>query len=247
MIYVYLMYVSYGLRTYTQSMSQVVLKTVVFMGSGKTLVAPWGGDARVGDRVLNHVKTFLQNRNGKLGESTTVTHDVTVLDPIEAFGEGGALAASGAQISSPHFYYKGGDAPPAMDAMRDVIKAADCYLIVTAEYNHSLPPGLTGLMGHFGGSNYAGKCSGVVTYSPSPWAGMRAQMAAKPFLAELGCLPVSALCGFPGVSDLFNEDGTPKDPANRMLKQLPKMVSQMEWNAVAMKNMRDANGLPTGE
>ena len=37
------------------------------------------------------------------------------------------------------------------------IKAADGYVVVTAEYNHSLPPALTSLMGHFGGSNY--KCN----------------------------------------------------------------------------------------
>jgi hypothetical protein len=165
------------------------IKTVIFVGSSKTQVAPWGGDARLGDRVLKYVQAFLESRTGKLGDAIQLKHEVTTFDPIEVFAEGGvilmlcdtsiclvkalcfmkALAASGAEIRAPHFFFKPGEAPAEMDAMRDAIKAADCYLIVTPEYNHSLPPALTGMMGNFGGSNYAGKCSGVVTYSPSPW------------------------------------------------------------------------------
>ena len=49
-------------------------------------------------------------------------HDVTVFDPLEVFGEGGALAQSGCQLSEPHFFFKPGSAPAAMDAMRDAIK-----------------------------------------------------------------------------------------------------------------------------
>lgn len=53
---------------------------------------------------------------------------------------------------------------------------------------------------------------------------------------ELGCLPVSKLCGIPTVAELFEEeDGTPKDPEHRMLKQLPRLMDQLEWMAVAMK------------
>lgn len=59
---------------------------------------------------------------------------------------------------------------------------------------------------------------------------------------ELGCLPVSALCGLPMVNDLLAEDGSPKDPAARMLKQFPKMLDQLEWMAIAMKRQRDETG-----
>ena len=55
---------------------------------------------------------------------------------------------------------------------------------------------------------------------------------------ELGCLPVSKLCGLPTVSDLLELDGTPKDADHRMLKQLPELLTQLEWMAVAMKNQR---------
>ena len=45
-------------------------------------------------------------------------------------------------------------------------------------------------------------------------------------------------------SDLFDEEGAPKDPEARMLKQLPAMVGELEWMALAMKKMRDSAGLP---
>ena len=58
-----------------------------------------------------------------MGKSESkVLHDVTVFDPLEVFGEGGALAQSGCQLSEPHFFFKPGSAPAAMDAMRDAIK-----------------------------------------------------------------------------------------------------------------------------
>jgi len=92
---------------------------------------------------------------------------------VVVFGAGGALAESGGQLSSPHFFYGAGKAPTEMDAMRETIKAADCYVVVTPEYNHSVPPALSSLMGHFGGSNYLYKPCAVVAYSSGPWGGAR--------------------------------------------------------------------------
>merc|ERR1711924_537998 len=122
---------------------------------------------------------------------------------------------------------------------------ADCYVVVTAEYNHSIPPALSSMLGHFGVSNYANKVSAIVTYSPSPWGGMRCAMALRPLLSELGCLPVSKLAAFPNAGELFNEDGTPTDPEHRMLKQLPAMLGQLEWAAIAFANMRNAGIMPS--
>ncbi len=49
---------------------------------------------------------------------------------------------------------------------------------------------------------------------------------------------MSKLCGLPSVSELLASDGTPKDADHRMLKQLPDLLTQLEWMAVAMKNQR---------
>ena len=102
------------------------------------------------------------------------------------------------------------------------------------------------MMGHFGGSNYAFKPSACVTYSPSPWGGMRCATALRPFLSELGCLPVSKLCGLGSVQSLLNADGTPAgDEPARMLGQLPAMLGQLEWMACAMADQRAKTGPPS--
>lgn len=217
-----------------------VLKTVVFMGSAKNISPPWGGDARLGDRVLKHVKTTIESRSVQLG-SETIQHSVSIIDPIEVFGKDGALSEiSAGELLAPAFFYK--QLPAKAQALQDVIAGADCYVIVSPEYNHVVPPALASVMGHFGGSCYACKPSAIVTYSPGPYGGQRAALSIVSMTHELGCLPVSKMVGFPMVGDLFLKDGTPKDPTHRMLKQLPDMLTQLEWMAVAMKDMRDKVG-----
>ena len=224
-------------------MTSRVLRTVVFMGSARDITPPWGGESRLGNGILAWVKSELAKRTSQLGDET-ITHDVTVYDPLEVFGPGGALVESGAELKTPHFFFKQGEAPPAMDAMAQKIRDADCYLIVTAEYNHSLPPALSSMMGHFGGSLYKFKPSGIITYSPSPYGGARAAVALRPFLSELGCISVSKLGCFSMVGDLFNADGSVKDTENRQLKQLSGVLDQVEWLAVACLKQKEICGPP---
>ena len=222
-------------------MSTKVIKTVVFMGSARDISPPWGGDSRTGDRVLKWVKATLADRKGELGDAT-VTHDVTVLDPLEVFAEGAPLAKfSSGHLTAPTFFVK--ELPAEVEALKKTIVDADCYVVVSPEYNHTVPPALASLMGHFGGSCYTCKPSGIVTYSVGPWGGMRAAMSIQLMCHELGCLPVSKLCGIPTVSELLDENGAPKDPEARMLKQLSGMLGQLEWMAVAMKRQRDETGV----
>ena len=221
-----------------------VLKTVVFMGSSRDITPPWGGATRLGDGILAWVKKELSKRTSSLGDINKITHEVTVYDPIEVFGKGGALEASGAELRTPHFFFKSGEAPEGMEAMAKTVMEADCYLIVSPEYNHSIPPAISGMMGHFGGSCYAFKPSGLITYSLSPYGGARAAVALRPFLSELGCLPVSAMGCFSMVGDIFEQDGTVKDKDNRQLKQLDGVLAQLEWHAIACANQRKASGTP---
>ena len=219
-----------------------MLKTVVFLGSARNTAPFWGGDARLGDRVTNWVKKTLATRSASLGDEK-ISHDVTVIDPLEAFGEGGPLAAiSAGELRLTTFMAKGDSLPKATTDLMDKIRSADCYLIVSPEYNHSVPPALSSLMGHFGGSLYKCKPSGIITYSSGPWGGQRAMIAIQAMCHELGCLPVSKVCGIPSVTDLFEVDGTPKDPNHRMLKQLPDLLDQLEWMAMAMKTQREKTG-----
>ena len=51
-------------------------------------------------------------------------------------------------------------------------------------------------------------------------------MTIQVMLHELGCQPVSKLCGIGNVSEVLNVDGTPKDPEDRMFNQLPDLLQQ---------------------
>lgn len=102
------------------SESVITLKTVIFLGSAKDISPPWGGPKRLGDRVLSYVTKHVQSRFEKSGPNS-IKHEVTVLDPLEAFGEGGALAESGGELKHPSYFYRGGTAPPAMESLRKTI------------------------------------------------------------------------------------------------------------------------------
>ena len=148
-----------------------VLKTVVFVGSARDIVPPWGGDARLGDRVVKHVLSVLKERKTQHNRET-VTHEVTAFYPKDVFGPGGALEGD-AQLACPRFFLEDGDERKTqMQPMADAIKAADAYDVVTAEYNHAAPPALLSMLDLFCGSNFGQKASAIVTYSPGPWGGM---------------------------------------------------------------------------
>lgn len=138
------------------------------MGSAKNVVAPWGGPARLGNRVLQWVVKILGERLVPYGDFI-ISHSVTVFDPLEVFGHDGALHASGAEMKAPQFFLSPEKVTPKLAAMLATIKSADCFIVVTPEYNHTIPPALTSMMGHFGGSNYLYKPCGAVTYSPGPY------------------------------------------------------------------------------
>lgn len=152
------------------------------------------------------MKNALQKRETKLGPEV-VSHKLTVFDPLQVFAPGGALHDSGAALKTPHHFFKDGTAPAAMTEMQKAIQSADCYVIVSCEYNHTIPPGLTGMMGHFAGANYAYKPSAIVCYSSGTFGGARAAVALRPFLSELGCLPVSKLTLLPNPPALLKVSG----------------------------------------
>ena len=47
-----------------------------------------------------------------------------------------------------HFYADSTKAPEILHKLNEIVIKADAYLILTAEYNRSLPPALTNLMDH---------------------------------------------------------------------------------------------------
>ena len=166
-------------------MATITLRTVIFLGSARNIVPPWGGDTRLGDRVTNWIKSTLAARKDVSLGDDKITHDVQIIDPLEVFASpDGALSHSGGELKVPTFFMDSNTLSEPIKKLQETIKNADCYLIVSPEYNHTCPPALSSVMGHFGGSLYKCKPSGIITYSPGPFAGMRASMAIQ--VREIG-------------------------------------------------------------
>ncbi|WP_420336506.1 NADPH-dependent FMN reductase [Roseibium sp.] len=144
----------------------------------------------------------------------------------------------------PQFSYAKGKAPQALELLARQIEAADGYVMVSPEYNHSMSPALAHLLNHFGSSLFSYKPSAIVTYSAGQWGGARAAVNMRTYLAELGCLPVSAMIHVPRAQEVFDPtgaylDGTESDSWNGYLD---RTLKQLLWWAEAAGRQRRTDG-----
>jgi NAD(P)H-dependent FMN reductase len=142
----------------------------------------------------------------------------------------------------PHFAYRASDMPADLGELARQIAAADGYVMVSPEYNHSMSPALAHLLNHFGSSLFGFKPSAIVTYSAGQWGGARAAVGMRTFLAELGCLPVSAMVHVPRAHEVFDEDGRVREAAREAewSGYFGRAFGQLEWWAAAARAGRAA-------
>jgi len=142
--------------------------------------------------------------------------------------------------------YEEGTAPKAMETVGEVLSTADGFVIVSAEYNHSIPAALKNLLDHFQ-SEYLYKPSAIVTYSAGPFGGVRALINLRAILAELGTPSIPSAFPVPQVQNAFDDDGNPLDQAYD--ERIVKFLDEYEWYANALKHARSQvkldNDLPT--
>jgi len=163
------------------------MQALIFLGSQRDSTPP--RPARLGRRVALACEAQLVER-----EVAAEIVDPLDLDLPAAF--------------KPHFAYAPGRAPADLDALDRRIAAADCFVMVSPEYNHAMSPALAHLLNHFGSSRFSFKPSAIVTYSAGQWGGARAAVNMRTFLSELGCLPVSAMIHVPRAQEVFDEGGS---------------------------------------
>ncbi|MDP2123773.1 MAG: NAD(P)H-dependent oxidoreductase [Parvibaculum sp.] len=198
------------------------LSYLVFLGSARDSTPP--RPARLGLRVARRVEALLGAKA-----------NVRLVDPLDYDLAG---------VFKPHFAYAKGAAPRALDDLAKEIAAADGYVMVSPEYNHSLSPALAHLLNHFGASLFAGKPSAIVTYSAGQWGGVRAAVAMRAFLSEMGCLPVSAMIHVPKAQEVLGETGEflASVDAARWTGYFERSLAQLRWWAEAARRQRDEHG-----
>lgn len=135
--------------------------------------------------------------------------------------------------------YSAETAPADMTAISEILEAADGYVIVSAEYNHSVPAALKNLLDHFQ-SEYLYKPSAIVTYSAGPFGGVRALVNLRAILAELGTPSIPSAFPVSQVQKAFDNDGIALEVSYD--KRVVKFLDEFEWYADAMRRKRNAQG-----
>lgn len=136
--------------------------------------------------------------------------------------------------------YPKGEAPPVLEDLAELYRRADAFIVVSAEYNHAIPPGLSNLLDHFL-EEYFWRPSAIVCYSAGQFGGVRAAMQLRAMLCELGMPSIPSLLPIPRVQKALGETG---EPAEEWLgRAARKVLDELVWYAEALKAKR-AEGTP---
>ncbi len=161
-----------------------------------------------------------------VNECRARAHEVSLIDPVEY-----PLPL----LDRMYKEYEPQQAPEVLQRLARLIVAADAYIVVSGEYNHTIPPALSNLLDHFL-EEYFWKPSAIVCYSAGSFGGVRAAMTLRCMLAELGMSSIPSLLPIPRVQTAFDENGQPLDDSWR--KRADKFLSELEWYASAMSAAR---------
>jgi len=177
-------------------------------------------DGRQGIKFAKHIKNELTNRGNK----------AILIDPMNINIE---------TLTKRYIDYEKGSAPSSLEEMHQELDSSDAFVIVSAEYNHFMPPALVNVLNHFH-SEYQRKPSAITTYSVSPFGGVRVSSPLRAFLTQLGMPPIPAMIHAPFVNKNFNEDGAriSADKKDRN-KEFVKFSEELEWYANALKVARN--------
>lgn len=184
------------------------MRSVVLLGSVRS--------DRQGIKAARYVERALSARG----------HEVTLVDPVET-----KLPL----LDRMYKEYEKGKAPPVLENLATLYRSADAFVVVSAEYNHSIPPALSNLLDHFL-EEYFFRPSAIVCYSVGAFGGVRAAMQLRAMLCELGMPSISSLFPIPRIQDAFDDNGAPRDQATD--RRFARFASELEWYAHALAEAR---------
>ncbi|MEV4927087.1 NADPH-dependent FMN reductase [Streptomyces roseoverticillatus] len=114
------------------------------------------------------------------------------------------------------------------------LEAADAFVIVTPEYNHSFPAALKNAI-DWHNQQWHAKPVGFVSYGGLS-GGLRAVEQLRPVLAELHAVTVRNTVSFHSYGDKFGADGKPTDPAADTAAT--SLLDQLAWWAHALRDAK---------
>lgn len=136
--------------------------------------------------------------------------------------------------------YPAGTAPEPLERLAALYRGSDAFLIVSAEYNHGVPPALSNTLDHFL-EEYYWRPSAICCYSAGQFGGVRAAMPLRAMLAEMGMPSIPSLLPIPRLQKAIDDAGTPAEPW--LEQSTNRFLDELEWYAEALRTRR-AQGTP---
>jgi NAD(P)H-dependent FMN reductase len=131
--------------------------------------------------------------------------------------------------------YPRGEAPPALEGLANLYRRSDAFVVVSAEYNHSIPPALSNTLDHFL-EEYAWRPSAICCYSAGQYGGVRAAIQLRAMMGELGASSIPSLLPIPRISTALDADGNPQD--EWLTKAAKRFLDELVWYAEALREKR---------
>lgn len=174
--------------------------------------------ARQGIKAVKFISAKLKARG----------HEIEVLDPMDL-----QLPS----LDKMYKEYEAGQAPAKLESISKTLKSSDGFVIVSGEYNHSVPPALKNILDHFQ-SEYHFKPSAIVTYSAGSFGGVRAAVHLRAITGELGMPSIPSMFPVSSVQNAFDDEGNAIDEAYN--RRIVRFLDELDWYAEAMKKQRAA-------
>ncbi len=173
-------------------------------------------DGRLGPSIVDLIKPFLEKKKW----------DLTIVDPK--------------QYKLPLLfqrYFEMKEPTKEFQYLHTLFSKADGFILITAEYNHSIPPALKNLLDHFF-KEYAFKASGIISYSDGAYGGVRAAEHLRLVCTNLNMPPITA-------QPAITFAGQKKSPVQRkqFASVMKSFTNQFEWYMEALRVQRK-KGLP---
>lgn len=126
---------------------------------------------------------------------------------------------------------------PVVKAWNTKVREADAFIVVTPEYNHSVPGGLKNAIDNVWLSfGFRNKPVAAVGYSSGIGGGIRAIEHLAQVFIEAEAMPIRSSVVLPFVSDAFDEAGEPVSPMTTVA--LGVMLDDLAWWSAALEKAR---------
>ncbi|KAL4217744.1 hypothetical protein ACF0H5_022484 [Mactra antiquata] len=169
-------------------------------------------------RLNDQVARLVRNQIGQ-------EHDVDILDPK-------CLETTDTQ-QSVNFLYNPGAVPQNIVDYNEKLKTFDAFLFVCAEYNFSIPPGLTNMFDNFPPPTFMWKPCAMVNYSINPLGGSRSAIQLLTYTHGLGMMPVPKQVAIPKAHEVVDKDGNTMD--ENLVEEIQLLLQHLYWAANALK------------